>query len=208
MSELDKMIADPVEEPIPPLVKFYKDRMVAGDVVKVELYQPDSGPGLSRTELVIHRWTGNQQHAPQQIPWDDEVNNGLIDLRVRAVDVPNESARFTLVLRAALKKIERKYGDGYLNIVLVNLIDESDLSKSGLIAEVRQYVHVNTTNRSREAYSECRDAIAREIGVRAAQLRDKLGYGPDEVKSVMTSVLATYLDERFSVSSRRQLGLL
>jgi hypothetical protein len=202
------MIAEAREEPIPPLVKFYRDRIAAGDQVQVELYQPDSGPGLSRTDLVIHRRTGGEQHAPQQIAWDDEVNAGLIDLHVRATDLANEAARFTLVLRAAMKKIERKYGDGYFNTVLVNLIDESDLARSGEIAEVRPYVHVSETNRGRESYGECRDAIAREIGVRATQLREKLGYAPEELKAIMTRALATYLDGRFSVSNRRRFGML
>jgi hypothetical protein len=50
--------------------------------------------------------------------------------------------------------------------------------------------------------------IANEIGGRAAELRDKLRYKADEIKAVMTKALAIYLDERFSVSSRRGFGLL
>ncbi len=40
------------------------------------------------------------------------------------------------------------------------------------------------------------------------ELRDKLKYGSDEVKAVMAKAIAIYLDERFSVSSRRHFGLL
>jgi hypothetical protein len=135
------------------------------------------------------------------------LNAGLIGLGVRAKDLPQEGVRFALGIRAALRKVERKYGDGYLNAVLVDLLDESGLCKDGEIAEVRRYVHANPPERSR-SYGECRELIANEIGGRAVELRDKLGYKPEETKAVMTRALAIYLDERFSVSSRRQFGLL
>jgi hypothetical protein len=87
------------------------------------------------------------------------------------------------------------------------LLDESDLCKNGDLAEVRRFVNTNRPERSR-TYHECRALIANEIGGRAVELRDKLKYQPEEAKQVMTKALAIYLDERFSVSSRRQFGLL
>ena len=141
------------------------------------------------------------------VEWDDGVNAGLVDLRIKAIDLQQEGERFALAIRAALRKVERRYGDGYMNAVLVDLIDESDLSKGGDIAEVRKYIHTNRPERSR-SYHECRELIANEIGGRAVELRDKLEYKPEEVKAVMTKALAIYLDERFSVSSRRHFGLL
>jgi len=94
-----------------------------------------------------------------------------------------------------------------MNAVLVNLLDESDLCKAGEIAEVRKFVHVNSPERSR-GYAVCREAIANEIGGRAVELRDNLEYRPEDIKTAMTKALATHLDERFSVSSRRSFGLL
>ena len=89
----------------------------------------------------------------------------------------------------------------------MDLLDESDLCKNGEIAEVRKYVHTNSAERSR-SYEDCRNLIANEIGGRAVELRDKLNYKPEEIKAVMTKALAIYLDERFSVGSRRSFGLL
>jgi hypothetical protein len=148
-----------------------------------------------------------KEQQPQQFEWDDELNASLVGLGVRARDIKQEGLRFSLGLRAALRKVERRYGDGYLNAVLVDLVDESDLSRNGEIAEVRKYLHANPAERSK-SYAACRELIANEIGGRAVELRDQLKYPPDEVKAVMEKALATYLDERFSVSSRRQLGLL
>ena len=94
-----------------------------------------------------------------------------------------------------------------MNAVLVDLLDESDMCKVGEIAEVRKFVHVNSPERSR-SYEVCREAVANEIGGRAVELRDNLKYHAESIKNVMTKALAAYLDERFSVSSRRSFGLL
>lgn len=206
MNELDRMFAAPSENALPPLVRYCKSRKAAGDRIEVELYRPDAG-GSSRTELVILRWEEDTEQKPDNVEWDDVVNSGLIEIGIRAVNLRQEGERFALCVRAALRPIERRYGDGYLSAVLVDLLDESDLCKDGEIAEVRKFVQVNRPERSR-SYENCRDAIANEIGGRAVELRDKLKYTPDEVKAVMKTALAIYLDERFSVSNRRAYGLL
>jgi hypothetical protein len=207
MSELDQMLDPPPETALPPLVRYWKSRIEAGDKLQVEVIRPEAMAGLTRTELVVLRWENGREQQPQQFQWDDELNAGLIGLGVKAKDLQQEATRFSLGIRAALRKAERRYGDGYLNAVLVDLIDESNLSRGGEIAEVRKFVYTNSPERSR-SYTACRELIANEIGGRAVELRDKLKYQPDDVKAVMEKALATYLDERFSVSSRRQLGLL
>ena len=207
MNELDQMLDPPPETVLLPMVRYWRRRIEAGDKLLIEVLRPEAMPGLDRTELVVLRWENSQEQPPEQFEWDDELNAGLIGLGVRAVDLPQEGVRFSLGLRAAMRKVERRYGDGYLNAVLLDLIDESDLSHNGEIAEVRKYVPANPPERGK-SYTACRELIANEIGGRAVELRDKLGYRPEEIKAVMEKALARYLDERFSVSSRRQLGLL
>ncbi len=207
MNELDKMLEAPGETALPPLVRYCKQRKEAGDRIEVELYRPDTANGLCRTDLVIRRWEKEIEQEPHQVEWDDGVNAGLVALGIRAINLEQEAERVALAIRAALRKVERRYGDGYLNAVLADLIAESDLSKNGAIAEVRRYVQTNPPERG-ASYHACRELIANEIGGRAVELRDKLGYQPEEIKAVMTKALAIYLDERFSVSSRRRFGLL
>lgn len=208
MNELDKMLDASSEMALPPLVRWCKQRKDAGDRIEMGLYRPDEGTGLSGTELVIHRWEQGSEQAPTQVEWDDGVNAALVEVGIRAVDLRQEGERFALALRAGLRKVERRYGDGYLNAVLVDLLDESDLCKNGEITEVRKYVYANRPDRSGRSYSACREAIASEIVARAVELRDKLKYNPDELRAIMTKALAIYLDERFSVSSRRRFGRL
>jgi hypothetical protein len=207
MNELDNMLEAPREAVLPPIVRYCNERKVAGDIVKIELLRPDNGSSVARTELVIHRWEDGKEQEPRQFEWDDGVNAAFVDIGIRAVNVRQEAERSALSIRAALRKVARRYGDGYLNAVLVDLLDESDLCKSGEIADVRKYVHTNAPERGR-SYSECRELIANEIAGRAVELRDKLNYKAEDIKGIMTSALAIYLDERFSVSSRRSFGLL
>ncbi len=135
----------------------------------------------------------------------------LTKLRIRSIDANQESERFTLGLRAALRKAEREFGDGYLNSVLVDLITDSDLTRHPEIAAVLKYstaLHLDREGRATSRYRLCRDMIADAIGARAHELRDDLGYTEEEAKPILVHSLAQYLDERFSVSSRRRLGLL
>src|SRR5947209_20209095 len=99
--------------------------------------------------MVIHRWEQEKEQESCQVEWDDGVNAGLVDLGIRAINLQQEGERFAFGIRAALRKVERRYGDGYLNAVLVDLIDESDLSKGGEIADLREYVYTNSPERNR-----------------------------------------------------------
>lgn len=208
MSTIDDMLSAPADAALPPIVRWLKTRLAAGDELSVELYKPESALGSSTIELVIHRKEGGKEQAPQQVEWDNELNAALVNLGVRAIDLQNEGERFALRLRAALRKVERRYGDGYLNAVFVDLIKESNLSKGNEIAEVLEFVHANSPERSSSTYPDCRDQVASEIGARAVELREKLKYDEEQLKTVMTKAIALYLDERFSVSRRRSMGWL
>lgn len=207
MSELDRMLVEPAEHALPPLIRFYKKRIDAGDTVQVEVYRPDGLPGASGAELVIHRVEDNKEQKPEPVEWDDGLNVGLVELGVQAIDAKNEAERFALGIRAALRRAERRYGDGYVNAVLIDLLDDSDLSLDGAISDVRK--HIQTPRAAHTAgYQNCREDIAAAIGGRAVELRDKLSYAPDQVKAIMANALAICLDQRFSVSNSRRFGLL
>jgi hypothetical protein len=169
MNELDTMLDAPGEMALPPLVRDCKTRKEAGDRIEVELDRPDEAGGLSRTVLVIHRWERENEQEPLEVEWDDGVNSGLVDLGIRAINLQEEGKRFALGIRAALRKVERRYGDGYLNAVLVDLLDESDLCKNGDITDVRKYIHINSPEHGR-SYHECRRSIADEIRGLAVEL--------------------------------------
>jgi hypothetical protein len=130
---------------------------------------------------------------------------------VRAVSPEQEAERFALGLRAAFRRAERDYGDGYFNAVLIDLIKDSDLTQHHEIAEVLKYAYANRPHQeggASDRYTNCRELIAGAISGRARELTGSLNYAQDQAKQILVSALARYLDERFSVSSRRRFGLL
>jgi len=187
-------------------VQLLKDRKDAGDEICIARKDESAPLGSSESGFAVLRKENGVVQSPEYYDWDDDLNTAMIKLGIKACNFPQEGERFARVLRAALRKVERRYGDGYLNAVLVDLIDESDLGKDGEIGKVRRLIHFNSVDRSSRSYNECRDAIASEIGGRARELRNDLKYNPAELKTIMDHAIAQYLDERFSISSLRSLG--
>jgi hypothetical protein len=88
----------------------------------------------------------NGQHEPSvEHDWDEELNAGLIQLGICAVDPDNEALRFALGLRDALVSVERRFGIGYYNAVLLDLIKESDLDRYPEIGEVLKHTYHDGT---------------------------------------------------------------
>lgn len=179
-----------------------------GKEYQVNVYRPAGMVGLVKTKIYIN-CQANGQHDPTiEHDWDEKLNKGLIQLGVRAIDPDNEAFRFAFGLRDALVSVEREFGNGYYNAVLLDLIKESDLDRYPEIGEVLNHTYHDATERNEARYHRCRDAIAFGISGRARELVRGLKYSEDEAKGILSKAIASYIDNRFSVSSRRQMGLL
>ena len=74
-----------------------------------------------------------------------------------------------------------------------------------------RYAYANSPYREGGAfdrYTICRGLLADAISGRAKKLTRGLGYTQEEAKRILVSALTRYLDKRFSVSSRREIGML
>jgi ribosomal protein S24E len=195
------------EEPSHPRLRYWSARIRAGETAKLEVYHPPTSLGMVNTKMYVHFYKSESEAGSEEADWEQVLNEGLIALRVRALDQANEAERFSLGLRDGLRQIEKEFGNGYFNAVLLDLLQESDIHKDEVIAGVLEHTYHNSPERNR-SYDRCRESIAIGIGARARELRKQLAYSPEEMRSIMTTATAKYLDGRFSVSSRRQLGLL
>ena len=177
----------------------------------LEVYRPEMDIGQSQAEMYV-QFTKDGIGLPlEEVAWDDDLNAGLIRLGVRSVNTEKEAERFALGLRAAFQKASRQFGDGYVNSVLIELLQDSDLTKYPSVAEVLQhtaFVKPYREGNGSGAYKTCRELIADAIGQRAQELTDPLRYTREEAKDILVSSLTCYLDDRFSVRYRRRLGLL
>ncbi len=174
---------------------------------EVEVFRPEALLGQAQPEMYVKFTEGHNPPTLEEMLWDDDLNEGLIALGVRATDLEQEAIRFALGLRAAMRKAEREARDGYFNSVFVKLIKDSDLTQYSEIAGVLKHIHVNEPHQGK-SYAIIREMIADAISRRARELTDSLHYSEEDAKKILVSALATYLDQRFSVSNRRRLGML
>jgi hypothetical protein len=208
MTTLDDFFSKPADF-LHPRLRNWKSRLgEAGTSATLELFRPETDLGQAEAEMNV-QFTKNGTLLPlETVPWDDDLNAGLIELHVRAANLEEEAERFALGLRAALRKASREFGDGFFNAVLLEFLTDSDLTTHPPIDAVLEHAHALQPNRSGTGYDTCREMIANAMRGRARELTGPLGYPQAEAKQILVAALARYLDERFSVSSRRRLGLL
>ncbi|MEM9940144.1 MAG: hypothetical protein AAF939_01060 [Planctomycetota bacterium] len=209
MTTIDQFFAhagDPTVELSHPRVAEVKKEIDKGAKFQVEVYRPKEMVGLVRSKVFIST-VGEVDALSTECEWSDDLNTGLIRLGVRAKNYGNESLRFALGLRDALLKVERQVGNGYFNAVLLDLVKESKLDQYPEIRDVLKFTYHDGVERTKR-YHECRDAIAFRISGRARELTQNLKYSEKEAKGILSKAIAEYVDNRFAVSSRRQMGLL
>ena len=195
-----------------PLLRFLSRRRAEPDFqeAKVEVVRPRAPLGHRPAKLYLHFYakSGDEMESPHAEEWDDELNTALIQRRVKAISVDNEKVRFSLGLRAALQGVEDRFGDGYYNSVLIHHISNSPFEDNPVVAEVLSHVYRNGIDPTFRTYHECRDMIDGAIRGRAKELTKSLGYELPEAEDILASAVAQHLDERFSVTNRKALGLL
>lgn len=209
MTAFDKFFNEPSDVPSDPRLREWKQRIDAGESACLEVYRPPSTLGLCSSKMYLTFVDDEKRQSVEEADWDERLNIGLIRLQVRCMGPENEAERFALGLRDGLKPVEKEFGNGYFNAVLLDVIVDSELDREyPEIADVLRFTFHALTERRSRTYERCRDAIALGISARAKELRGPLEYTQDEAAAILARAIARYLDERFSVTSRRQLGLL
>lgn len=210
MPTLDELLDHPPKTaPRHPRLQAWED-ILANPRAKIELevFRPRTAFGLVQSEMNLHIATDGQRQPLETLLWDDELNVGLIQMGVQAVDDANEAERFALGLRAAFRKAERDFGDGFFNSVLYQFVSESGLASDPAILDILKHAYALGPNLESKKYGPCRELIEVAIAGRMHELTEELDYEPVRARDILVAALARYLDERFSVSNRRALGLL
>ena len=193
-----------------PKLRFWKQRKGQPDVsgVRCEVHRPRDVLGYKPAKLYVHFYAqDNKELLCDEVDWDDELNAGLVALGVKAISLDNEGQRFSLALGAALRPAERRFGDGFFNAVFVEWIRETSFAETGPVREILPDVHTNNPYRGDGgSYGYCRELVGAAIRARALELTEKLDYSRADAESILSTALAQYLDERFSVSVGRALG--
>src|SRR5260370_39602178 len=128
INSIDALLARSDGEPSHPRLREWKQRITHGVLSSLEIYRPPAMVGLSRTKMFLHFEENGTQQPLEEFDWDEHLNEGLIHLGVRAVPSEQESERFALGLRDGLRSVEKEFGNGFFNAVLLDVIIESKLN--------------------------------------------------------------------------------
>jgi len=170
-----------------------------------EIYRKREGLSFQPAKIYLHIVDPDGKQITDQDDWDTDLNQFLIEKEVCAVTPKNEQIRFALMLKQLFKKPEIRYGDGYFNAVLMELVVSAFKEQEG-VKEILAYIPSHSPNKG-DAYPDCKSMIEGAIGMCAKYLLDKLHYERHQAELILAGAMGEYLDERFSVTNRKRLGM-
>src|SRR5438874_2173776 len=128
MSDLDNYFQiDKRERDSHPLIRFLDAQQGTPrfSAAKVQIIRPRAALGFEPARLSLQFFNQQGQIYDYKTEfWDAELNDALVDRKIRALDASNEIQRFGLGLAAALQQPENRYGDGFFSAVLMLVVDQ------------------------------------------------------------------------------------
>lgn len=186
-----------------PRLRHWQRLKQEGARLSVEVRRDQQGIDAGHPVLYVTIARGNQEDLEHEA-WAYELHRGLVRLGVRAVSDENESLRFGIAFATAFEAAEDRVGDGFFNSVLIDVLKAGPLAER--LAEQIKHVYALPPNRDSRSYPDCRDLIVGAIRGRARELTRDLSYPEPRANNILGGALATYLDDRFSITERRRLG--
>lgn len=171
-----------------------------------EIFRKREGVKFQPTKIYLHVEDADGNVITDQDDWDTELNQFLLENKIKAKDQENEKVRFGLMLKESLKKPEIKFGDGYYNSVLLEIVIESFKGYGDVDDKLSSIVISGTPSKVGSSYSECRSMIIGEIVACANNLTKLLSYNRKQADEILAGAIGYYLDDRFSVTTRKLLG--
>jgi hypothetical protein len=198
------------ERPLHPRVRAWMSYRRRPEVVGVRVVFMDrDGPfdtGPTRMFVEFHDAQGEIVQS-DECAWEFDLERWLVSsAKARAVELPMEVLRFSLIMKHFLRKAIRVGGDGYFNAVFLN-VAASDFDWHPEVADVLRSVH-----RGQAAPGQARDHVVELVEgafKRTAELIAEL-YDPNDpgnyARLLLGGAVARFIDDRFHISTRRELG--
>ncbi len=203
MLTLDSIFCGKEQQPDYPLLRFIDEKKP--DNVSVKVVRPKELLGYKPAKFSVSL-TFNGVQQQRQYSWDDELNLALVKRGYRAPSLENEKKRFALMLRSRLRTAETRFGDGFFNAVLVLMVREGALMEFQEVKDVMKDVFANKPYMDGDGYQDCKVAIEQALRTCANDLCEALNYDRRDAEEILAGAVARYLDERFTVTDRRNLG--
>lgn len=209
MPDLDDYFkTDKTERASYPLIRLLVEHQVKSEFgeARVEILRQRAPLGFEPAQLSLQFLDKQGTIYDYKIePWDAELNNALIDRKIRAVDTSNEIQRFGLGLGGAFEHPESRYGDGFFSAVLMRFVDQSPFVQMDAVQELRPYISTNRPYEGGHSAENCSEMIQAVLHDRWIELRDRLAYDQQDAEGILAGALAYYLDERFGITDGRKL---
>ena len=140
-----------------------------------------------------------------QDDWDNELNRFFGEnAHVRAVSTDNEQIRFALMLKDGLKKSEVRFGDGYFNAVLAELLATAFID-SAIVQDKLREIAASKPHQGR-VYRECVEMIESAIATCAQNLLKDLGYEQPLAEKILAGAVGYYPTARTIFAPEPQIG--
>ena len=72
----------PVTAPVHPRLRNWTQRINDGTKIELEVFRPEIAFGMAPSELCLHFTEPGKSKSGDILAWDDDLNAGLIDLKV------------------------------------------------------------------------------------------------------------------------------
>ena len=205
MLNLDDLFKDQFDHP---KLRYWQDLGAQhGTSPEVEVVRPRDGLGFARTAVHVTVRDANGAVVTTDVePWEPQMVLSTVERGWRAPTSEREIERFGILLKTLFAPIETRYGDGYFSSVLVEVLQDSEFSKEPSVAELLGLIKVPPAYVS----SNRADCVAniKAVLARVAQwIAGPLNYTRDDAKAILTRAVTYFLDERFSITAGRMLGL-
>jgi hypothetical protein len=189
--------------PVHPRLRRWQALKSAGYAFDLTLHRKWDGLTFSPARMfVTFKTNADDPGIQDEALWEDELNEGLVELGVRASDLPNEIVRYALAFKSAFEPVSLRHGQDYLRSVLVEILRESFLASHPKLKIALDQIYANKAYQGRD-YDQATAAVEGIIVAKAHELKVKLGYEEVVAVDILGSALAQYLDEIFHISARR-----
>lgn len=137
-------------------------------------------------------------------PWDEQLNDALIQHGFKARNEQNEAERFGYMLEGKFQPLIIHFNDGFFNSVLLRYLRTYGYAAEPAIAAKLAHIHDGKPQLASASTTDCEQRID---GVLAGCIRQLtyLGYGA-ATQGLLAVAMAYYLDDRFTITSREALG--
>lgn len=201
MSGFDDLFRPNPPERVHPFVRHVREVLSRGATVSLEVMRSFEGLGYAEPELYLVV----DGHLTR-MPWDSEVNEALIRLRIPTVSLDNEQLRFALTLEDRFDPIEVQVGAGYFDAVLLEYLCQRGFDQAPETSEMLSSVYRHGRAHAGPHKDSALSAIDRVFIETASDLKE-LVHSAELAPRILDGAFALYLDKRFSITNRRRLGL-